>query len=63
MSGIQQSIFVLHTKEENHEETTTLAGKVQAQATVQGINDAFYWTVIIAIIGLILSFFLRDVRK
>ena len=25
MSGIQQSVFVLHTKEENHEEITTFA--------------------------------------
>ncbi|MFP3886893.1 DHA2 family efflux MFS transporter permease subunit [Priestia filamentosa] len=32
-------------------------------ATVMGINDAFFWATGIAVIGLILSFFLRDVRK
>ncbi|MED3878943.1 DHA2 family efflux MFS transporter permease subunit [Priestia megaterium] len=59
---IAQTLHLSQT-EAQKQALTTLAGKVQAQATVQGINDAFYWTVIIAIIGLILSFFLRDVRK
>jgi EmrB/QacA subfamily drug resistance transporter len=42
---------------------STLATQAKMESTVQGINDAFYWTTIISIVGLILSVFLRDVRK
>ena len=28
-----------------------------------GINDAFMWATIFAVIGVVLSLFLRDVRK
>ncbi|WP_433946205.1 DHA2 family efflux MFS transporter permease subunit [Paenibacillus sp. SN-8-1] len=42
---------------------TMLAGQVKMEATVQGINDAFFWATIISVAGLFLSFFLRDVRK
>ncbi|WP_068616678.1 DHA2 family efflux MFS transporter permease subunit [Paenibacillus tuaregi] len=42
---------------------TMLAGQVKMESTVQGINDAFYWATIISVAGLVLSFFLRDVRK
>ena len=42
---------------------TILSGKMTQQGTIQGINDAFYWATAISVIGLILSFFLRDVRK
>lgn len=40
-----------------------LAGQAKLQATVIGINDAFFWTTIISVVGLGLSVFLRDVRK
>jgi DHA2 family multidrug resistance protein len=33
------------------------------QAAVMGINDAFFWSMVIALVGMILSFFLRDVRR
>ncbi|MDO7905944.1 DHA2 family efflux MFS transporter permease subunit [Paenibacillus sp. JX-17] len=42
---------------------TLLGTQVKMEATVQGINDAFFWATIISIFGLVLSFFLRDVRK
>ncbi|MGC4376850.1 DHA2 family efflux MFS transporter permease subunit [Fictibacillus sp. Mic-4] len=38
-------------------------GQVSLQSTVNGINDAFYWATGLTIVGLLLSFFLRDVRK
>ncbi|WNB92166.1 DHA2 family efflux MFS transporter permease subunit [Bacillus sp. NEB1478] len=40
-----------------------LFGKASQQSSVYGINDAFIWATVISAIGLILSFFLRDVRK
>ncbi|PLT29000.1 DHA2 family efflux MFS transporter permease subunit [Peribacillus deserti] len=40
-----------------------MAQQANIQATVNGINDAFYWSTAISAIGFILSFFLRDVRK
>ncbi|WP_026693176.1 hypothetical protein [Peribacillus kribbensis] len=40
-----------------------MAKKANMQATVSGINDAFYWAAAICIAGIVLSFFLRDVRK
>ncbi|OYD06854.1 MFS transporter [Paludifilum halophilum] len=40
-----------------------LTGEAQKQAAVMGINDAFLWATGFTILGLILSFFLRDVRK
>ncbi|MFB0843976.1 DHA2 family efflux MFS transporter permease subunit [Paenibacillus oleatilyticus] len=40
-----------------------LAGQAKLQSTVMGINDAFFWTTIISVVGLGLSVFLRDVRK
>lgn len=42
---------------------TMLAGQASQQAAIMGINDAFFWAMGFSIIGLILSFFLRDVRK
>ncbi|UUZ89887.1 hypothetical protein LJK87_28090 [Paenibacillus sp. P25] len=42
---------------------SVLAGQAQVDATVMGINDAFFWTSIISVVGLLLSVFLRDVRK
>ena len=43
--------------------TSTLYGQAAQHASVLGINDAFVWATVFAFIGLILSFFLRDVRK
>lgn len=40
-----------------------LAGQAKLQSTVMGINDAFFWTSIISAVALVLSVFLRDVRK
>ena len=43
--------------------TSMLYGQASQHASVLGINDAFVWATVFAFIGLILSFFLRDVRK
>jgi EmrB/QacA subfamily drug resistance transporter len=40
-----------------------LFGKANQQSAVYGINDAFIWATVISAIGLVLSLFLRDVRK
>lgn len=40
-----------------------LYGQANQQAAVSGINDAFLWATFVTIIGLVLSLFLRDVRK
>ncbi|MCM3002706.1 DHA2 family efflux MFS transporter permease subunit [Priestia koreensis] len=40
-----------------------LGGKMQIDANVMGINDAFYWSSILCVVGTFLSLFLRDVRK
>ncbi|SDN28384.1 drug resistance transporter, EmrB/QacA subfamily [Fictibacillus solisalsi] len=40
-----------------------LAGKASQQSSIAGINDAFIWATVISAIGLVLSLFLRDVRK
>jgi DHA2 family multidrug resistance protein len=40
-----------------------LSGQIALQSSMAGIQDAFYWTTGITIIALILSFFLKDVRK
>jgi EmrB/QacA subfamily drug resistance transporter len=42
---------------------SSLAGQVQVQSAVAGIQDAFYWTTGITIIAFLLCFFLKDVRK
>lgn len=42
---------------------SNLVGQVSQQASVMGINDAFLWATGISFVGLILCFFLRDVRK
>jgi EmrB/QacA subfamily drug resistance transporter len=46
----QYALFILH-------------GQVMLKANVSGMNDAFYWVTGLCILGLILSLFLRDVRK
>nr|WP_240627422.1 DHA2 family efflux MFS transporter permease subunit [Thermoflavimicrobium daqui] len=43
--------------------TTMLSGQAYQQAAVTGINDAFIWATVISAIALVLSFFIRDVRK
>ncbi|MFC3886347.1 DHA2 family efflux MFS transporter permease subunit [Bacillus songklensis] len=40
-----------------------LAGQTKLQSTIMGINDAFFWAMGFAISGVVLSLFLRDVRK
>ncbi|PZE21110.1 DHA2 family efflux MFS transporter permease subunit [Paenibacillus xerothermodurans] len=42
---------------------SVLAGQTQLHANVLGINDAFYWATAFCIAGILLSLFLRDVRK
>jgi len=62
---VQKIAATLHVSqsEAQQQALSTLAGKVQMQSLVHGINDAFFWATIIAAIGLVLSLFLRDVRK
>ncbi len=43
--------------------TNILYGQMNLQSAVSGIQDAFYWTTGVTVVGLILSLFLRDVRK
>ncbi|EIT84789.1 drug resistance MFS transporter [Fictibacillus macauensis ZFHKF-1] len=40
-----------------------LYGRMSQDSAISGINDAFIWATLISLVGLILSFFLRDVRK
>lgn len=40
-----------------------LAGQSRLNSNVMGINDAFMWAAGLCIVGLVLSLFLRDVRK
>lgn len=40
-----------------------LYGSVAQQAAVQGIDDAFWWATGFTVLGLLFSFFLRDVRR
>jgi EmrB/QacA subfamily drug resistance transporter len=43
--------------------TSLLVGQANQMAAVMGINDAFWWAAGFALVGMILSFFMRDVRK
>ncbi|WP_377519630.1 DHA2 family efflux MFS transporter permease subunit [Priestia megaterium] len=62
---VQKVAATLHLSQDEAQQQalTILSGKMTQQGTIQGINDAFYWATAISVIGLILSFFLRDVRK
>ncbi len=40
-----------------------LYGQASQYASVMGINDAFVWATLLAFVGFVLSFFMRDVRK
>ncbi|CAI8750979.1 MULTISPECIES: DHA2 family efflux MFS transporter permease subunit [Priestia] len=62
---VQKVAATLHLSQDQAQQQalTILSGKMTQQGTIQGINDAFYWATAISVIGLILSFFLRDVRK
>jgi EmrB/QacA subfamily drug resistance transporter len=42
---------------------TLLFGQINQQAAVMGVNDAFFWSMGFAVVGFVLSIFLRDVRK
>lgn len=43
--------------------TMLLFGQLSKEASVMGINDAFFWATGFSIVALVLSVFLRDVRK
>lgn len=62
---VQKVAATLHLSQDQAQQQalTILSGKMTQQGTIQGINDAFYWATAISVIGLTLSFFLRDVRK
>ncbi|MEM4998639.1 DHA2 family efflux MFS transporter permease subunit [Priestia megaterium] len=62
---VQKVAATLHLSQDQAQQQAlkVLSGKMTQQGTIQGINDAFYWATAISVIGLILSFFLRDVRK
>jgi EmrB/QacA subfamily drug resistance transporter len=62
LSGFAQAVG-LPAEQAQSLMTSTLYGQAAQYASVQGINDAFLWATAFAFVGLILSFFLRDVRK
>lgn len=43
--------------------STQLFTKAQVDSNVMGINDAYMWVTLFCAAGVILSLFLRDVRK
>ncbi|WP_176585933.1 DHA2 family efflux MFS transporter permease subunit [Priestia megaterium] len=57
------STLHMSPNEANQEALTILGGNIQMQSMVNGVNDAFFWASIITLVGLVLSVFLRDVRK
>lgn len=62
-TGTIASIMGISSEQAQQQAITFLYGQAQSQAAVSGISDAFYLATFVAIIGLILSFFIRDVRK
>ncbi|PLT33020.1 DHA2 family efflux MFS transporter permease subunit [Bacillus sp. V5-8f] len=64
-SFVQSIIQSAHQNAEQAQQTAMamLSGQIRLQANVLGINDAFFWATGFTIIGLVLSVFLRDVRK
>jgi MFS family permease len=63
---IVQSIMTsMNQTSEQAQETalSLISSQIQGQANVMGINDAFFWATGFAIAGIVLSLFLRDVRK
>ncbi|MDQ0220834.1 DHA2 family efflux MFS transporter permease subunit [Peribacillus cavernae] len=64
-SLVQSIMESMHQTAEQARQTamTLISGQIQLQSNVLGINDAFFWATGFAVAGLVLSLFLRDVRK
>ncbi|WP_409299979.1 DHA2 family efflux MFS transporter permease subunit [Peribacillus sp. SCS-155] len=62
---VQSIMASMHQTAEQAQQTaiSILQGQILLQSNVLGMNDAFYWATGFAVVGLILSLFLRDVRK
>ncbi|MDN4075075.1 DHA2 family efflux MFS transporter permease subunit [Fictibacillus terranigra] len=62
---VQKVAVTLHlpVSQAQHQAVTILFGKASQQSSINGINDAFIIATVISAIGLVLSLFLRDVRK
>ncbi|MBS2970160.1 DHA2 family efflux MFS transporter permease subunit [Metabacillus sp. KIGAM252] len=53
----------LSPEEAQQQAVQLLYARVVKDSTIHGINDAFFWAAGISLIGLVLAFFMRDVRK
>lgn len=64
-STIQSTAQSMHISLEQAQQYVVkyLTGQAQLNSNVMGINDAFMWAAGFCVIGLVLSLFLRDVRK
>ena len=62
---VQSIMTSMNQTSEQAQETamSLISSQIQGQANVKGINDAFFWATGFAIAGIVLSLFLRDVRK
>jgi hypothetical protein len=62
---VQKVAMTLHlpVSQAQSQAVQILAGRAGQQSSIAGINDAFIWATVISAIGLVLSLFLRDVRK
>ncbi|SIR95202.1 drug resistance transporter, EmrB/QacA subfamily [Peribacillus simplex] len=62
---VQSIMSTMNQTSEQAQETamSLISSQIQGQANVMGINDAFFWATGFAIAGIVLSLFLRDVRK
>ncbi|MGG1572444.1 DHA2 family efflux MFS transporter permease subunit [Fictibacillus sp. NRS-1165] len=62
---VQKVAVTLHlpVSQAQQQAVTILFGKASQQSSINGINDAFIIATVISAIGLVLSLFLRDVRK
>jgi EmrB/QacA subfamily drug resistance transporter len=64
-SLVQSIMASMHQTAEQAQQTAAslIRGQILLQSNVLGINDAFLWATGFTVVGLILSLFLRDVRK
>lgn len=64
-SMVQSIMSSMNQTSEQAQETamSLISTQIQGQANVMGINDAFFWATGFAVVGIVLSLFLRDVRK
>ncbi|MTH54448.1 DHA2 family efflux MFS transporter permease subunit [Bacillus mangrovi] len=53
----------LSMEEAQQQAVQLLYSRLSVESTISGINDAFIWATAFAAAGLVLAFFLRDVRK